>query len=133
MAEDRNGFVDYTQDSTVGGGSTDLSNYYNKAQTTQLVSDAVAVGNRHAELLLGYKTAYVTRYVEPTTVDGVITTITIWSSSSKAVKLYTKAFEYVDGTLVGVTTADELSGRYENKTFVYVDDEWKSTSTNYGG
>lgn len=132
MAQDRDGFVDYTQGSTDGGTTGDLSNYYTKSQTTSLVTASVASGNRRDELQAGYKAAYATSYVEPTIVGGKITEIGIWTNSGKGTKLYTKSLEYSGDLLIGVVMTDEISGQSESKALTYLDGVWKSTNISYG-
>lgn len=133
MAEDRNGSVDYTQSSVSGGTAGDLSNYYTKAQTVSLVSQAVVNSQKKDELLNGYKAAQDTYYVSPTKVDGKLVEIGIWTDSGKSTKLYTKTLTWSGDLLLGVDLVDNTTGYTLSKAYAYQDGEWESTQASYGG
>lgn len=125
-------FIDYTQ-SDSGGTSGDLSNYYTKSQTSNLIEDSIDTNNERTELEDNFKYAYSTYYKEGVKVGNLITQINVWENSSKATKLFTKNFTYSGSLTTGIELIDEVNGNKLVKGFTYLDGEWVSTNVSFIG
>lgn len=124
-------FIDYTQSES--GGAGDLSNYYTKLQTSNLVNNSIDTNNERTEIEDSFKHAYSTYYKEGVKVNNLITQINIWENSSKAVKLFTKNFTRTGNLVTGIELIDEVNGNRLVKGFTYLNNEWVSTNASFIG
>lgn len=86
------------------------------------------------EIEVLFKNAYSTKYYEPTRdINGNIEEIGVWEDATKVVKLFTKAFTYVDGNVTQITITDEVNNNTLTKVFAYdLNGDWESTTVSYG-
>jgi hypothetical protein len=70
-------------------------------------------------------------YSEPTYTAGVLTALTTWSDSTKAVLVQTKTFTYTSGNLSQVTTTDGAGATTLTKTINYSGDTLASITEDY--
>jgi hypothetical protein len=79
----------------------------------------------------GSGTAPSDSYTEPTYTGGVITSITTWSDSTKAVLVQSRAFSYTAGRLTQITTTDATGTTTFTKTLTYSGDTLVSITEDY--
>jgi hypothetical protein len=71
-------------------------------------------------------------YTEPTFTNGILTALTTWSDSTKAVLVQTKTFAYTNGNLTQVTVTDGAGATTMTKTINYAgDDNFASITDDY--
>jgi hypothetical protein len=69
---------------------------------------------------LDFKSAYNTYYHEITyNIDGDVSAINIWTDSSKATQLFSKAFTYSEGNLTQIAITDGSGTTLLTKLFSY--------------
>ena len=122
-------------DEAGGGGTADWNEVINKPATlppdTHTHSISEVDGLQAALDSAGNATAPSDSYIEPTFTNGVLTSLTTWSDSTKAVLVQTKTFSYSSGNLSQVTITDGSGNTTLTKTYTYAGDNLASITEDY--
>ena len=73
------------------------------------------------EIEVAFKVAYSTAYKELTYTAGVLTSVDIWTTAGKTLKLFTKTLEYTGANLTTITLVDEVNNNTLTKVLAYTD------------
>lgn len=73
------------------------------------------------ELEMSFKAAKIDNYTEYGYTDGTLTSIDIWETAAKLVKLFGKAFTYNSGDLTKIVLTRVSDGATLTKDFTYSD------------
>jgi hypothetical protein len=100
----------------VGVGISDHTLLSNIGTKTHAQLDSLF---ERAEIESLFKAAQSTKYTEYTYSSGSLTSVDIWSTSAKTLKLFTKTLSYTGADLTGITIVDEVDSNTLTKVLAY--------------